>query len=131
MLPVMMLCYWLFVFATRGFNWISTITFFGFALLWFFLYPARFDRRLQRYAEKTIDEGSYSKSLGPCELTLSESGLHSKTNSGESTFYWSAVDRVLLTDSYCFMRYRLKMSAQRQRRLHTISHLLTEQQPHD
>ncbi|MEZ5385052.1 MAG: YcxB family protein [Prosthecobacter sp.] len=103
MLPVIMLCLWLFVLATSGFKWISTIIYLGVALLWFILYPARFDRRVQRYAEKTIDEPSYSKSLGPCELTLSEAGLHSKTNSGESTFYWSAVDRVLLTDSYCFI----------------------------
>jgi hypothetical protein len=103
MLPVVMLCLWLFTFSSGGFDWTSTIIYLGVAVLWFFLYPARFDRRVQRYAEKTIDEGSYSKSLGPCELTLSESGLHSKSNTGESTFYWSSVDRVLLTDRYLFI----------------------------
>ena len=86
-LPVILLCLWLLELATNGFNWISTIIYLGGAALWFFLYPARFDRRVQRYAEKTIDEASYSKSFGPCERT----------------FYWSAVDRVLLTDSYCFI----------------------------
>ena len=103
MLPVIMLCLWLFALMTRGFDWIGTIIYLGVAVLWFFLYPARFDRRVQRYAEKAIGEASYGKSLGPCELQLSETGLHSKTNSGESTFYWSAVDRVLLTESYCFI----------------------------
>jgi hypothetical protein len=103
MLPVMMLGVWLFVLATSGFAWSSTVIYLGLSVVWFFRYPAFFDRRALRYAEKAIDEPSFRKSLGPCELTLSESGLHSKTNSGESTFYWSAVDRVLLTDSYCFI----------------------------
>ena len=103
MLPVVMLCLWLFTLAISGFDWTGTIIFLGPAVLWLFLYPARFDRRVQRYAEKAIDEGSNSKSLGPCALTLSESGLHSKSNTGESTFYWSSVDRVLLTDSHLFI----------------------------
>ncbi len=103
MLPAVMLCFWLFTLATGIFDWTRTIIYLGVAVLWFFLYPARFDRRVQRYSEKTIEEESYSKSLGPCELTLSESGLHSKSNTGESTFYWSSVDRVLLTDSYLFI----------------------------
>ena len=103
MLPAIMLCFWLFKFATRGFEWTSTVIFLGVAALWYFLYPARFDHRVERYAEKTLDEASHSKSLGPCELTLSDSGLHSKSNTGESTFYWSAVDRVLLTDAYLFI----------------------------
>ena len=103
MLPVVMLCLWGFTWASGGFDWTRTIIYLGVAVLWFFFYPARFDRRVQRYAEKTIDEGSYSKSLGPCELTFSESGLHSMSNTGESTFYWSSVDRVLLTDSYLYI----------------------------
>lgn len=102
-LPVFMLCFWLYVLMTRGFVLSSTLIYLGTAVLWFIFYPARYDRRVQRYAEKAIDEESYKKSLGPCELTISESGLHSKSNLGESTFFWSAVDRVLLTDSYCFI----------------------------
>jgi hypothetical protein len=101
--PVVMLCFWLFTFATNGFDWIRTTLYLGFALLWYFLYPARFDRRIERYCEKTLDEASHSKSLGPCELTLSESGLHSKSNTGESTYYWSAVDRVVMTDTHLFI----------------------------
>lgn len=103
MLPVVMLCFWLFTLASGSFDWTRTIIYLGVAVLWVFLYPARFDRRVQQYAEKTLEEGSYSKSLGPCELTLSESGLHSKSNTGESTFFWSSVDRLLLTDSYLFV----------------------------
>ena len=103
MLPAAMLCLWLFTTAGSGFEWTATILFLGFAVLWYFFYPARFDRRIERYAAKTLDESSYSKSFGPCELTLSESGLHSKSNTGESTYYWSAVDRVLLTDAYLFI----------------------------
>lgn len=103
MLPVLMLCLWLFTLTSGGIDWAVTIFYLGGALLWFFLYPARFDQRVQRYAEKTIDEEPYRKSLGPCELTLSDSGLHSKSNMGESSFYWSSVNRVKLTDSYLFI----------------------------
>ncbi len=103
MLPLVMLCFWLFALATDGFNWVSTTLYLAVSVLWFFLFPARFDRRVQRYTEKFIDEGSFGRSLGPCELTLSESGLHSKSSMGESTFKWSSVDRVLLTDSYLFI----------------------------
>ena len=103
MLPAIMLCLWLFTFATRGFEWTATVVFLGVAALWYCFYPARFDRRVERYAGKTLDEASHSKCLGPCELTLSEAGLHSKSNTGESTFYWSAVDRVLLTEAYLFI----------------------------
>ena len=103
MLPAVMLCFWLFKLATDGFRWGSTLVFLGVAILWYFLYPSSFDHRVERYAQKTLDEGSHRKGLGPCELTLSESGLHSKSNYGESTFYWAAVDRVLLTDAYLFI----------------------------
>jgi len=103
MLPLVLLCFSLYALATDGFNWVTTIFYLGVSVLWYFLYPALFDRRVQRYTEKFIDEGSFGRSLGPCELTLSESGLHSKSNMGESTFPWSSVDRVLLTDSYLFI----------------------------
>lgn len=103
MFPVIMLGLWLVTLATSGFDWIRTVAYLGFSLLWYGLYPARFDRNLERYCAKTLDEASQRKSLGPCELTLSESGLHSKSNTGESTFYWSAVDRVALTDTHLFI----------------------------
>jgi hypothetical protein len=101
MLPAMMICMWLFTFSLSGFEWTSTIIFLGSAVLWYFLYPERFDRRVERYTGKLL--ASQRGSLGPCELTLSDSGLHSKSNTGESTFHWSAVDRVLLTDTYLFI----------------------------
>lgn len=103
MLPVMMLCFWTFSVSRSGFDWAPTIFFFGFSLLWFFFYPARYDRSVRKYCEKLIDEGAYKKNFGACELTLSDDGLRSVSPSGESTYHWSAVDRTLLTDDYLFI----------------------------
>ncbi len=103
MLPVLMAILWAFSTSRSGFEWTSTLIFLGGGFFWFLFYPARFVRNVERYCEKTIDEGSYSKNFGPCELTLNDSGLHSTAPSGESKFHWSAVDRCLLTDTYLFI----------------------------
>jgi hypothetical protein len=103
MLPVMMIFVWLFTLLISGFEWSSLIIFMVPAVLWYFLYPARYDRRVERYTARVLEEPAQSKNLGPCELTLSEDGLHSKSNTGESKYYWSAVDRVLLTEAYLFI----------------------------
>jgi hypothetical protein len=102
-LPVIMLVLWLISLWGHGFGWIRTSIYLGVAVAWFFFYPARFNRRIGSYSQKLVDEESHRKSLGPCELTLSEAGLHSKSVLGESTYYWSAVERVLLTDSHLFI----------------------------
>lgn len=102
-LPIMMLILWTLTTNYAGFKVSNTVIFFGIGIPWFIFYPALFNRNVERYSEKTIDEGSYSKNFGPCELTLSELGLRDRSPSGESTFYWSAVDRVTLTDQYLFI----------------------------
>jgi hypothetical protein len=103
MLPIIMTALWALTISRSGFEWTSTSIFIGVGLLWFFFYPARYDRNVQKYCEKTIDEGSYHKNFGQCELTLSESGLRSIAPSGESKFPWASVDRTLLTDTYLFI----------------------------
>jgi hypothetical protein len=103
MLPVIMIVLWGVITSRSGFEWSSTITFLGLALLWFFLYPSRYDRNVIKYCEKTIDEGSYRKNFGEYELTLSESGLHSIAPNGESKFPWSSVDRAVLAENYLFI----------------------------
>lgn len=103
MFPVIMVILWIITTSGSGFDGIRTAIYLGIALLWLLFYPARFTRNVERYCEKTIDEGTYGKNFGPCELTLSDAGLRSASPSGESTFYWSSVDRTLLTDSYLFI----------------------------
>ncbi len=103
MLPIMMLILLTLTTNHSGFKVSNTVIFLGMGILWFIFYPVLFNRNVEKYCEKTIDEGSHSKNFGPCELTLSESGLHDRSPSGESTFYWSAVDRVTLTDQYLFI----------------------------
>lgn len=103
MFPVIMAILWAFTTSRSGFEWTSTLIYLGMGFLWFVFYPARFVRNVERYCEKTIDEGSYSKNFGACELTLSDAGLHSTAPIGESKFGWSSVDRSLLTDKYLFI----------------------------
>lgn len=103
MLPIIMVILLIIITTRSGFDWTAVVIFPSLGLLWFFLYPAQFARNVERYCEKAIDEGSYSKNFGPCELTLSNEGLYDKSPSGESRFHWSAVDRVLLTDNYLFI----------------------------
>lgn len=103
MLPVMMLVLWIFTTNASGFDWTSTLIYSGGSLLWFFLYPARFDKNVAKYTERVMDEGGHEKCLGPCELTLAEDGLHSKSSTGHGVHLWSAVDRVMLTDAYLFI----------------------------
>jgi hypothetical protein len=103
MLPIMMLILLTLTTNHSGFKVSNTVIFLGMGILWFILYPVLFNRNVEKYCEKTIDEGSHSKNFGLCELTLSESGLHDRSPNGESTFYWSAVDRVTLTDQYLFI----------------------------
>ena len=103
MLPVMMLVVWCFTTNASGFAWTSTLIYIGGSLLWFFLYPARFDKNVAKYTERVMDEAGHDKCLGPCELTLAEDGLHSKSNTGQGVHLWSAVDRVMMTDAYLFI----------------------------
>ena len=103
MLPIIMIGLWALTTSRSGFEWTSTAIFFGSALLWFLFYPARYDRSVQKYCEKTLDEGTHHKNFGQCELAISESGLHSIAPSGESKFHWESVDRTLLTDTYLFI----------------------------
>ena len=100
MLPILMTVMWALTTLRFDLSWTSIAMFFGVGLLWFLLYPARYDRNVQKYCEKSIDEGSYHKSFGECELTMSEAGLHSIAPSGESRFPWASVDRAVLTDTY-------------------------------
>jgi hypothetical protein len=103
MLPVILIAFWGITTERSGFDWTHTIFFLGISLLWFFLYPAGYNRSLDKYVAKLIDEGSYRKNFGEYELTLTHEGLHSIAPSGESKFNWSSVDRTLLTDDYLFI----------------------------
>ena len=103
MLPVIMLALWILTTSSAGFEWTRTVFFLGLGLLWFFLYPARFDKRVIKYAERVMSEGSNRNVLGPGELILEEDGLHSNSDRGQSIYLWSSVDRVVMADDYLFI----------------------------
>jgi hypothetical protein len=88
---------------TNGVNWVHITIWGGAAIVWLIVYPRRFDNRVQKHAERALREGTQSKTLGPCQLTISDDGLHSTSVSGQSFFKWSAIDRVELTEKYLFI----------------------------
>lgn len=102
-LPAIMLAFWCFTTVTSGLNATTTGIYAAIAVLWYVLYPARFDRNVMKATERMLDEASFAKMLGPCELTLSEDGLRSKSALGESSYPWSSVERVCRTDAYVFI----------------------------
>ena len=69
------------------------------------LYAMGGDRSFSPVLQVTTDPryGRFDENFGECELTLSDSGLHSIAPSGESKFHWASVDRTLLTDTYLFI----------------------------
>ncbi|MGJ8642862.1 MAG: YcxB family protein [Luteolibacter sp.] len=103
MLPAIMVIFWIYSTWRYGFNTATTCIYLGMAVLWFFIYPHRYRRNVDKYSEKMIDEGSYGKNFGSYELLLSGDGIHSTGPSGTSTFYWSSIDRVSLTETYLFI----------------------------
>ncbi|MCF7785173.1 MAG: YcxB family protein [Prosthecobacter sp.] len=86
-----------------GFQMSRAVCYTAVSIAWFVFYPKRFDSRAQKYAEKASAEPGYSKTLGPCTLTLSDEGLHSISAIGTSTFKWDAVSRATLTADYLYI----------------------------
>ncbi len=102
-LPLIMLVMGVIQSLESGFEMSRAVFYTAFSIAWFVLYPKWFDRNAQKYAEKASAESGYSKTLGPCTLTLSDEGLHSISAVGTSTFKWDAVSRATLTDDYLYI----------------------------
>lgn len=102
-LPLLMMAIGVVQSLESGFE-TSRVVFYGvFSAAWFVLYPKRFDRNARKYAEKALAEPGYSKTLGPCTLTLNDEGLHSTSPMGSSSFNWDAVSHATLTDAYLYI----------------------------
>lgn len=99
-LPVILLAFWIFSTHSHGFDATTTVTHACIALLWFFLYPLRFDRNVMRNTGRLLEENSFTKLLGPCELVLSEGGLRSSSAMGESAYPWSSVESSRMLDDH-------------------------------
>ena len=72
-------------------------------LLWYFLYPLRFDSLARRQATSQMQESSYANMFGNYEMEITQSHLFSTGPAGESKFKWNAVRRTELTDEYLFV----------------------------
>lgn len=86
-----------------GFSGISSVVLCVFAILWWFLYPRRFDARVRSLARKQMEESSYARGLGACELQLLNEHLYSTSPLGTSTHAWASVDRVVMDSDYLFI----------------------------
>ncbi|MDB6119276.1 MAG: hypothetical protein JWO08_3057 [Verrucomicrobiaceae bacterium] len=82
---------------------VRPVLFFVFAVLWWFLYPRRFDARVRSLARKQMQESSYAKTFGACELQLLDEHLYSMSPLGTSTYAWASVDRVVMDADYLFI----------------------------
>ncbi|MEM9015507.1 MAG: YcxB family protein [Verrucomicrobiota bacterium] len=100
MLPIIMAAFLVILTFTSGFDWTRTLVFGAAAVLWYFLYPIRYRRHVEKYCEQTMDEGSYHKHFGDYELTFSDEGLHSVGPTGTSNYPWTSVDRVEMTETH-------------------------------
>lgn len=98
--PLIMILLWLITIWISKLNWTSTLIYLGAAFLWYSVFPSLYQRNVDKYCAKTIDEGSYSKNFGACKLSLSDSGINSISPSGTSNYTWKSIDRVTLDDTY-------------------------------
>jgi len=72
-------------------------------VVWWSLYPRRFDARIRSQAKKQMAESSYSKGFGPYELELLDDHLRSTSPLGSGTYAWTGVDRVALDADYLYI----------------------------
>lgn len=99
-LLIAMACYYTW---RDGFSWFLPGIFGSIALLWWLLYPGRFDSRVRALAKKQMGESSYAKSFGRYEVVLLDEHLLSTSPTGSSTYLWSAVDRVEMDSQYLYI----------------------------
>ena len=102
-LPIVLIAMVCFYTWRDGFSWIAPGIFGMIALLWWLLYPRRFDSRIRTLARKQMGESSYAKSFGRYEVVLLDEHLRSTSPTGSSTYVWSAVDRVEMDSEYLYI----------------------------
>ncbi|NLL71658.1 MAG: YcxB family protein [Epulopiscium sp.] len=72
----------------------SIPVFFGIYLFWVFYYPKKFIKNMKKNIEKMMKEGRNDYLLGPCELWITEEGIHKKGTSGETKTKWETVEKI-------------------------------------
>jgi hypothetical protein len=102
-LPIIMIAMVCYYSWRDGLSWTALVIFGGIALLWWLLYPRRFDARIRELAKKQMKESSYAKSFGRYEVVLFDQHLRSTSPTGSSTYVWSAVDRVEMDPEYLYI----------------------------
>jgi hypothetical protein len=60
-------------------------------------------KRFEAISKRMLAEGHNSGADGPCSLTIESDGLRETRPAGESLRHWSAVEKVLVTDTHAFV----------------------------
>jgi len=77
---------------------------FGLAsVLWFLLMPALVRRRTIKTVRRMLSEGEGRGLLGKCTLSIAVDGSRVVRETGESTFAWCAVDRIVTAERYVYI----------------------------
>lgn len=71
--------------------------------LWWKLLIPLSRKRFGAISKRMLEEGRNSGAYGPCSLTIESGGLRETRPAGESLRRWSAVEKVLVTDTHAFV----------------------------
>ena len=73
------------------------------SVLWFLLMPAFVGRRTIKNVRRMLSEGENRGLLGKCTLSIAVDGLRVVRETGESTFAWCAVDRIVTAERHVYI----------------------------
>jgi len=73
------------------------------SVLWFLLMPAFIVRRTIKNVRRMLSEGENRGLLGKCTLSIAVDGLRVVRETGESTFAWCAVERIVTSERHVYI----------------------------
>jgi hypothetical protein len=103
LLPLLIIAHSVYRIWKDDYSWPLLVFYGGFSFLWWLLFPLWFDARIRAHAKKQMEETSYSRMLGSCEIRLLDEHIESTSPAGSSTLMWASVDRVDLDSEYLWI----------------------------
>lgn len=68
------------------------------AIVWIIIYPKVYERSLKRRIIKLVEEGKRNYLFGWHELTITQDGIHGKTEASETT--WHCIEKAVETEKH-------------------------------
>jgi hypothetical protein len=75
----------------------------GAGVWWFFWYPRYYRAKVVQVTRRALAEGKNRASTGLFSLTVSPEGVVEKSDYGQRSYRWEAVERVESTDDHAFL----------------------------